>query len=160
VCVRLGQCSDLKPSNLLVDANGRIKVCDFGLSCVKEKGEKVTDKDSRGTPLWMSPEALMGRPLDEKADIYSFAIVLWEIGTYSYCLCRLSLTLSLSGPLALLYQPLSISRSMMPRPKRSNAKSASKTVVLHWPSLHRFQIYGMLRRAISEQYYVHWLSWF
>jgi serine/threonine protein kinase len=74
-------CSDLKPSNLLVDEWNNIKVCDFGLSAVKPMGEKLKDKDSiPGTPLWMAPEVMMGRPLDEKSDVYSFGIVLWEIG--------------------------------------------------------------------------------
>src|SRR3989338_4013217 len=72
---------DLKPSNLLIDKHGTVKVCDFGLSAIKLT-EKLQDKDSiPGTPLWMAPEVLTGRPLDEKCDVYSFGIVLWEIFT-------------------------------------------------------------------------------
>lgn len=72
---------DLKPSNLLLDKWGNVKVCDFGLSCVKH-GEKLKDKDTiPGTPLWMAPEVMMGRPLDEKSDVYAYGIVLWEIAT-------------------------------------------------------------------------------
>lgn len=71
---------DLKPSNLLLDEHLRVKVCDFGLSAVKQRGDKLQDKGGiPGTPLWMAPEVLMGKPLDEKADVYSFGIVLWEI---------------------------------------------------------------------------------
>jgi len=73
---------DIKPSNLLIDANGTVKVCDFGLSAVKQHGEMLKDKDAiPGTPLWMAPEVMMGKPLDEKSDVYSYAIVLWEIIT-------------------------------------------------------------------------------
>eukprot|EP00276_Gloeochaete_wittrockiana_P020233 CAMPEP_0184340384 /NCGR_PEP_ID=MMETSP1089-20130417/9072_1 /TAXON_ID=38269 ORGANISM="Gloeochaete wittrockiana, Strain SAG46.84" /NCGR_SAMPLE_ID=MMETSP1089 /ASSEMBLY_ACC=CAM_ASM_000445 /LENGTH=519 /DNA_ID=CAMNT_0026668183 /DNA_START=54 /DNA_END=1613 /DNA_ORIENTATION=- len=73
---------DLKPSNLLVDNHGHIRVCDFGLAAVKPHNEKLKDKDNiPGTPLWMAPEVMLGKPLDEKSDIYSFGIVLWEIAT-------------------------------------------------------------------------------
>jgi serine/threonine protein kinase len=72
---------DLKPSNLLLDKHGTVKVCDFGLSAIKLT-EKLKDTDSiPGTPLWMAPEVLMGRELDEKCDVYSYGIVLWEIFT-------------------------------------------------------------------------------
>jgi len=73
---------DLKTANLLVDDSFNVKVCDFGLSEIKQKGqESLKDgKDgAKGTPLWMAPEVMMGQPFNEKADIYSFGIVLWEI---------------------------------------------------------------------------------
>jgi len=71
---------DLKPQNLLVDEHWNVKVCDFGLSQVKLREEKIRDgKSIPGTPLWMAPEVLLGKDVDEKADVYSFGIVLWEI---------------------------------------------------------------------------------
>jgi len=73
---------DLKPSNVLVDKHGVCKVCDFGLSAVKPNTGKLKDKDSiPGTPLWMGPEVMMGKPLDEKADVYSYGVLLWEMVT-------------------------------------------------------------------------------
>eukprot|EP01100_Stratorugosa_tubuloviscum_P013771 TRINITY_DN708_c0_g3_i1.p1 TRINITY_DN708_c0_g3~~TRINITY_DN708_c0_g3_i1.p1 ORF type:complete len:542 (+),score=245.95 TRINITY_DN708_c0_g3_i1:107-1732(+) len=73
---------DLKPSNLLLDSNYTVKVCDFGLSAIKPHGEVLKDKDSiPGSPLWMAPEVMMAQQIDEKADTYSYAIVLWEIVT-------------------------------------------------------------------------------
>jgi serine/threonine protein kinase len=69
-------------SNLLVDENMRIKVCDFGLSQMLADGEVARDqKSAKGTPLWMAPEVMMFRGFTEKCDIYSFGIVLWEILT-------------------------------------------------------------------------------
>jgi len=59
-----------------------VKVCDFGLSAAKPYGDKIKDKDSiPGTPLWMAPEVMLGQPLDEKSDVYSYGICLWEIVT-------------------------------------------------------------------------------
>jgi len=73
---------DMKPQNLLIDKDMRVKVCDFGLSVVKPRGEVLRDKDSiPGTPLWMSPEVLQGKDVDEKCDVYSYGLVLWEIMT-------------------------------------------------------------------------------
>jgi serine/threonine protein kinase len=74
---------DIKPSNLLIDDNWHVKVCDFGLSRIKPKSDsKFKDVDSiPGTPLWMAPEVMQGLELDEKCDVYSFAIVAWEVLT-------------------------------------------------------------------------------
>lgn len=75
---------DLKSSNLLVDEHYRVKVCDFGLSQLKPRGEALSDSaesGAKGTPLWMSPEILSGKEFTEKADVYSYGLVLWQILT-------------------------------------------------------------------------------
>lgn len=73
---------DLKSSNLLIDENGKVKVCDFGLAQVKPQGQNLQDDDlAKGTPLWMAPEVMQFREFNEKADVYSFGIVLWEFLT-------------------------------------------------------------------------------
>uniref|UniRef100_A0A7S4K7U5 non-specific serine/threonine protein kinase n=1 Tax=Paramoeba aestuarina TaxID=180227 RepID=A0A7S4K7U5_9EUKA len=72
---------DLKPPNLLVDKDYTVKVCDFGLSCIRET-DVIKDKDKvPGTPLYMSPEVLTKGNINEKCDVYSFGIVLWQIMT-------------------------------------------------------------------------------
>lgn len=70
---------DLKPPNVLVTKDFEVKVCDFGLSCVKEKFDpKAPPKDKAvGTPVWMSPEILCGLPASEKSDVYAYGLVLW-----------------------------------------------------------------------------------
>ncbi|CAI9267719.1 unnamed protein product [Lactuca saligna] len=71
---------DLKSSNLLVDKNWTVKVGDFGLSRVKHHTYLKT-KSGRGTPQWMAPEILRNEEADEKSDVYSYGVVLWEITT-------------------------------------------------------------------------------
>ncbi|XP_060174004.1 uncharacterized protein LOC132604492 [Lycium barbarum] len=71
---------DLKSSNLLVDKNWTVKVGDFGLSRLKHETYLVT-KTGKGTPQWMAPEVFRGEPSNEKSDIYSFGVILWELAT-------------------------------------------------------------------------------
>lgn len=73
---------DLKSKNLLVDNQYRVKVADFGLSQLLPDGMAGQDSNAmRGTPLWNAPEVLQRQVFTEKADIYSFAICLWELVT-------------------------------------------------------------------------------
>ncbi|CAH2054780.1 unnamed protein product [Thlaspi arvense] len=71
---------DLKSANLLVDRNWTVKVADFGLSRIKHE-TYLTTKSGKGTPQWMAPEVLRNESADEKSDIYSFGVVLWELVT-------------------------------------------------------------------------------
>jgi serine/threonine protein kinase len=72
---------DLKPSNCLIDKNFRIKISDFGLSIMKPKGSFVHSDFPKGTAVYMAPEVYQGEDYDEKCDVYSFGIILWEIYT-------------------------------------------------------------------------------
>eukprot|EP01088_Endostelium_zonatum_P019356 TRINITY_DN6649_c0_g1_i2.p1 TRINITY_DN6649_c0_g1~~TRINITY_DN6649_c0_g1_i2.p1 ORF type:complete len:1133 (-),score=354.80 TRINITY_DN6649_c0_g1_i2:85-3483(-) len=71
---------DLKPANLLIDANYTIKLADFGLSVMRQSAQdKHKTTGAVGSPLYMSPEMLCQKDYDEKVDIYSFGILLWEL---------------------------------------------------------------------------------
>lgn len=71
---------DLKSPNLLVDKNWVVKVCDFGLSRMKHS-TYLSSRSAAGTAEWMAPEVLRNEPSDEKCDVYSFGVILWELST-------------------------------------------------------------------------------
>lgn len=68
---------DLKSLNVLLDDKKRIRICDFGLS-KRVDDETVVMTSNLGTPHWMAPE-LFSNSYDNKIDVYSYAIVMWEI---------------------------------------------------------------------------------
>ncbi|GJV76973.1 probable serine/threonine-protein kinase SIS8 [Tanacetum coccineum] len=71
---------DLKTPNLLVDKNWVVKVCDFGMSRMKHH-TFLSSKSTAGTPEWMAPEVLRNEPSNEKCDVFSFGVILWELAT-------------------------------------------------------------------------------
>ncbi|KAJ3037814.1 hypothetical protein HDV00_001315 [Rhizophlyctis rosea] len=73
---------DLKADNLLLTENLRIKICDFGFS--REQVTTPTDIKKLsfcGTDAYMAPEIMFSLPFDERADIFSFGVILCEIAT-------------------------------------------------------------------------------
>ncbi|MBI5842969.1 MAG: protein kinase [Chloroflexi bacterium] len=72
---------DIKPSNVLISADGEMYLADFGLARIAQAGESTLSSDSiMGTPQYISPEQAMGKKdLDEGTDIYSFAVMLYEL---------------------------------------------------------------------------------
>ncbi|TKY70282.1 Serine/threonine-protein kinase HT1 [Spatholobus suberectus] len=77
---------DLKTANLLMDENEVVKVADFGVARVQTQSGVMTAET--GTYRWMAPEVIEHKPYDQKADVFSFGIALWELLTgelpYSY----------------------------------------------------------------------------
>ena len=72
---------DLKPPNIMVTGGDRIKITDFGI--VKLVGAEATDtsKIAYGSPRYVSPEQALGETLDQRSDIYSLGIILYEMLT-------------------------------------------------------------------------------
>lgn len=72
---------DLKPQNIMVDEGGNVRIMDFGIArSLMTKG--ITDAGVMiGTPEYMSPEQVEGKPVDQRSDIYSLGIILYEMVT-------------------------------------------------------------------------------
>jgi len=68
---------DLNPSNVLVTSDNRIKVTDFGIAKVAGQSKLTRTGTVLGTPVYMPPEQILGRPVDHRADIYSLGMTLY-----------------------------------------------------------------------------------
>ncbi|MCE9529939.1 MAG: serine/threonine protein kinase [Planctomycetes bacterium] len=74
---------DIKPGNLwLEESNGRVKVLDFGLACVRAD-ETAASTGISGTPGYLAPEQALGESVDHRADLFSLGCVLYRIATGS-----------------------------------------------------------------------------
>ena len=71
---------DIKSHNILVTDEGVAKLCDFGFSRKLPRKKNYKHLSLCGTDQWMAPEILMDDPYNEKADVFSFAMVLYEVG--------------------------------------------------------------------------------
>jgi serine/threonine protein kinase len=72
---------DLKPENLMMDRNGGIKIMDFGVARAFEGSAATTMGVFAGTPAYMAPEQVECKEVDQRADIYAFGLILYEIIT-------------------------------------------------------------------------------
>jgi serine/threonine protein kinase len=75
---------DLKPANIMIDGRGQVLITDFGLSCMGlscMREELQGDGARQGTPAYMAPEQLAGKPATVRSDIYALGLILYEMFT-------------------------------------------------------------------------------
>lgn len=72
---------DLKSSNIMIDREGEARIMDFGIARSIESKKLTGEGRVVGTPQYMSPEQVSGEELDQRSDIYSFGIILYEMLT-------------------------------------------------------------------------------
>jgi serine/threonine-protein kinase len=70
---------DIKPSNMIVSENGTLKIMDFGIARVRGSQRLTRSGSIVGTLAYMAPEHLRGEEGDDASDLYSLAIVLYEM---------------------------------------------------------------------------------
>jgi HEAT repeat protein/tRNA A-37 threonylcarbamoyl transferase component Bud32 len=72
---------DLKPANILIDDSGLLKIVDFGVAAAAKSGDTQLTKTGYviGSPKYMAPEQILGKKVDERADIYSLGVILYEM---------------------------------------------------------------------------------
>ncbi len=70
---------DIKPANIMILPSGVVKIMDFGIA--KAGGSMTSTGEVLGTPNYMSPEQVKGKPLDGRSDLFSFGVILYEMVT-------------------------------------------------------------------------------
>ena len=74
---------DLKPANVLINQEGLLKIVDFGVAAAQREAdtELITTGYVMGSPKYMAPELILGKKVDERADIYALGVMLYEMVT-------------------------------------------------------------------------------
>ena len=72
---------DIKSSNIMLDESGNVKIMDFGLAKILGSSQITKPGTTLGTMAYMSPEQITGQPVDQRSDIWSFGVVLYELFT-------------------------------------------------------------------------------
>ncbi|HKT71380.1 MAG TPA: HEAT repeat domain-containing protein [Steroidobacteraceae bacterium] len=74
---------DLKPANVLINQEGLLKIVDFGVAAAQREGDTQLTKTGYviGSPKYMAPEQILGKKVDERADIYAVGVIMYEMMT-------------------------------------------------------------------------------
>jgi serine/threonine protein kinase len=74
---------DIKPTNIILTPNGQVKITDFGIARIEDPSatQQTQVGEILGTPVYMSPEQVMGKRVDGRSDLYSLGVILYELGT-------------------------------------------------------------------------------
>ena len=74
---------DLKPANVLINQDGLLKIVDFGVAAAHREGDTQLTKTGYviGSPKYMAPEQILGKKVDERADVYAEGVILYEMLT-------------------------------------------------------------------------------
>jgi hypothetical protein len=146
---------DLKPSNIQITLNGSVKVLDFGIATASTPLSKLTTSTSNavvrpgpvrgaaGTPEYMSPEQVQGLTVDERSDVFSLGLVLFEMVTGRRAFADMGLLERRATALA----PVPRADALDPRVPREIADVIAKAVAI--PVGDRFQSAAELDRALE-----------
>src|SRR5258706_77110 len=72
---------DVKPANLMIDSDGRVVLTDFGIAKIVTGQQFTASGGMVGTPAYMAPEQGLGEAGDERSDLYSLGVILFQLAT-------------------------------------------------------------------------------
>lgn len=72
---------DIKPRNIMLSSEGKIKIVDFGLAAIMKTSRPVNPGKLKGTPIYMAPEQILGFKTDHRTDIYAVGVTLFQVVT-------------------------------------------------------------------------------
>ncbi|OFZ66716.1 MAG: serine/threonine protein kinase [Betaproteobacteria bacterium RBG_16_56_24] len=72
---------DVKPSNIMVSSDGHVKITDFGIARMASSAVRTQTGTVLGSPKYMSPEQVLGKAIDQRSDIFSLGVMLYEMLT-------------------------------------------------------------------------------
>jgi len=140
---------DVKPGNILLDAEGQAALADFGLAREMRRPPSVATRQPWGTPEYMAPEQLHNTTIDHRADIYSLGVVLYEVltgkrpfeGGSAYDIAAQALT----GP---IHPPSSYEAAIPPMLDRAVLTAVARDPNDRYPSMDAFAL--ALRQAVPQ----------
>ncbi len=125
---------DVKPSNILLDVHGRVRIVDFGLAAIKGSEHLTKTGSTLGTIGYMSPEQVQGRETDHRSDLFSLGVVLYELITKQNPFKRDSEAATLRAVIDYIPEPLARYKRNIPEPLE-----AISDKLLEKSSAHRYQ---------------------
>jgi serine/threonine-protein kinase len=138
---------DLKPQNILINADGLVKIVDFGLAAaISQADSRLTASGTlMGTPAYMAPEQIRGGEIDARTDIYSLGVVMYEMftGRPPY---------TGKDPMSILYQHMQ-GKAVPPRQRNPHMSAALDAVIRRCMALdpaRRYQTVQALQMHIEK----------
>jgi HEAT repeat protein/tRNA A-37 threonylcarbamoyl transferase component Bud32 len=136
---------DLKPANVLINQEGLLKIVDFGVAAAQREGDTQLTKTGYviGSPKYMAPEQILGKKVDERADVYAVGVMLYEMltGVPPY---------SRGDHMSVMYQHVQ-GKARIPREVNPNLPPALSDLVMKAMSVDktkRFQTMEEIRLAL------------
>lgn len=136
---------DVKPSNILIDEDGNAWLSDFGFAHIHDATMSLTGSALIGTPAYMAPEQVSGKPVSPLSDQYSLAVVVYHLSTG-----RLPYDAETPMAIALSHVTSPLPRPRLVNPDLSRSVEAVLIKALAKEGSHRFASIADFNQALQE----------